>query len=53
MYADQCFLPRFHFRKLASLTAKDLEDQHGLFGKLIVRVAAASLSTVSATLSAA
>jgi len=32
------FLPRFHFRKLASLTAKDLEDQHGLFGKLIVRV---------------
>jgi len=32
------FLPRFHFKKLASLTAKDLEDQHGLFGKLIVRV---------------
>ena len=32
------FLPRLHFKKLASLTAKDLEDQHGLFGKLIVRV---------------
>lgn len=32
------FLPKAHFKKLASLTAKDLEDQHGLFGKLIVRV---------------
>lgn len=32
------FLPKFHFKNLASLTAKDLEDQHGLFGKLIVKV---------------
>lgn len=32
------YLPRPHFKKLASLTAKDLEDQHGYLGKLIVRV---------------
>ncbi len=32
------FLPHEHFRHLASLTAKDLEDQHGWLGRLIVRV---------------
>lgn len=32
------FLPRSHFRKMACIAAKDLEDQHGLLGKLIVRV---------------
>lgn len=32
------FLPPDHFRRLASLTAKDLEDQHGWLGRLIVRV---------------
>lgn len=32
------YLPRGHFRHMASLTAKDLEDQHGSMGKLIVRV---------------
>lgn len=32
------FLPREHFKHMASLTAKDLEETHGLFGKLIVRV---------------
>jgi 1-acyl-sn-glycerol-3-phosphate acyltransferase len=32
------FMPREHFKHLASLTAKDLEETHGLFGKLIVRV---------------
>ncbi len=32
------FLPREHFNHMASLTAKDLEETHGLFGKLIVRV---------------
>lgn len=32
------YLPRPHFAKMASLTAKDLEDQHGFLGKVIVRV---------------
>ena len=32
------FLPHEHFKHLASLTAKDLEETHGIFGKLIVRV---------------
>ena len=32
------YLPRRHFRKMACIAAKDLEDQHGLLGKLIVRV---------------
>lgn len=32
------YLPRAQFKHMASLTAKDLEDQHGALGKLIVRV---------------
>ncbi len=32
------YLPKLHFKKMASLTAKDLEDQHGFLGKIIVRV---------------
>ncbi|MDD2533952.1 MAG: lysophospholipid acyltransferase family protein [Eubacteriales bacterium] len=32
------YLPRLHFKHLASLTAKDLEDQHGFLGKVIVKV---------------
>jgi 1-acyl-sn-glycerol-3-phosphate acyltransferase len=46
------FLPRKHFKILASLTAKDLEDQHGWFGRLIVRVGRGIASTASATRSA-
>jgi 1-acyl-sn-glycerol-3-phosphate acyltransferase len=33
------FLPKGHFRHMASLTAKDLEDQHGWLGRIIVKVA--------------
>lgn len=32
------FLPRHHFRLLSCIAAKDLEDRHGLLGKLMVRV---------------
>lgn len=32
------FLPRNHFRLFSCIAAKDLEDRHGLLGKLIVRV---------------
>ncbi|MEA4890903.1 MAG: lysophospholipid acyltransferase family protein [Clostridiaceae bacterium] len=32
------YLPRRHFRKFCCIAAKDLEDSHGLLGKLIVRV---------------
>ena len=32
------FLPRNHFRLMSCIAAKDLEDRHGLLGKLIVRV---------------
>lgn len=31
-------LPRGHFKKMACIAGKDLEDKHGLLGKLIVRV---------------
>jgi 1-acyl-sn-glycerol-3-phosphate acyltransferase len=31
-------LPRRHFKKMACIAGKDLEDKHGLLGKLIVRV---------------
>ncbi len=31
-------LPRGHFAKMACIAGKDLEDKHGLLGKLIVRV---------------
>lgn len=32
------FLPRNHFRLMTAIAAKDLEERHGLFGKIIVRV---------------
>lgn len=32
------FLPRQHFRLMSAIAAKDLEERHGLFGKIIVRV---------------
>ncbi len=32
------YLPRNHFRLMSCIAAKDLEDRHGLLGKLIVRV---------------
>ena len=32
------FLPRNHFRLMSCIAAKDLEDRHGLLGKLIVHV---------------
>jgi 1-acyl-sn-glycerol-3-phosphate acyltransferase len=32
------FLPRSHFRLFSCIAAKDLEDKHGLFGKIIVHV---------------
>ncbi len=32
------YLPRGHFKRLCSMTAKDLEDSYGAFGRLIVRV---------------
>lgn len=32
------YLPGNHFRKLCCMTAKELEDSHGPFGRLIVRV---------------
>lgn len=31
-------LPRGHFKKMACIAGKDLEDKHGLLGKLIVKV---------------
>lgn len=32
------FLPKGHFRKLCCMAAKELEDSHGPFGRLIIRV---------------
>ena len=32
------YLPRKHFKKMSCIAAKDLEDQHGLMGRLIVKV---------------
>ncbi len=32
------FLPKGHFRLLCSMAAKELEESHGAFGRLIVRV---------------
>ena len=32
------FLPKHHFRLMTAIAAKDLEERHGLFGKIIVRV---------------
>ena len=32
------FLPRSHFRLLSCIAAQDLEDKHGLLGKVMVRV---------------
>jgi len=32
------FLPRHHFKVMSCIAAKDLEDKHGLLGRLIVKV---------------
>lgn len=32
------YLPRRHFRKMCCIAAKELEDKHGLLGRLIVKV---------------
>jgi len=33
-----CFLPRHHFKVMSCIAAKDLENKHGLLGRLIIRV---------------